>query len=147
VANSLYLEAAQLEKLVKERFGRYEEIKRKHAEAEEYLLEGADVAVTAYGATARVVKAAVKAARAEGIKAGCIRPVTLWPFPEAVFKKAARTAKAFLAVEMSMGQMVEDVKLSTEFKRPVHFYGRTGGIIPEPEEVLAQIKKLAGGLD
>ena len=80
--------------------------------------------------------------RAEGIKAGMLRPVTLWPFPEQAYKDTLSTAKVYLDVEMSMGQMVNDVKLAIECTRPVHFFGHTGGIIPTPAEVLAQIKAL-----
>lgn len=82
-----------------------------------------------------------------GIKAGLVRPITLWPFPTDAINKAAESAKVMLAVEMSMGQMVDDVKLAINCKRPVEFFGRTGGVIPTPNEVLDQIKKLAGGLE
>ena len=81
-------------------------------------------------------------ARAEGIKAGLVRPVTLWPFPVQAYKDTLDTAKAYLSVEMNMGQMVNDVKLAVECRRPVHFFGHTGGIVPTPAEVLAQIKAI-----
>ena len=84
-------------------------------------------------------------AREKGIKVGLIRPITLWPFPSAVFEKAADKVKAFVCVEMSMGQMVDDVKLAVNGEKPVYFYGRTGGIIPSPAEVLAEIEKVMGG--
>ena len=87
---------------------------------------------------------AVDMAREQGIKAGLIRPITLWPFPVDSIKKNAATAKAFLTVEMSMGQMVDDVKLAIDCSRPVHFFGRTGGVIPTPTEILEQIKKIGG---
>jgi 2-oxoglutarate ferredoxin oxidoreductase subunit alpha len=145
VVNSLYLKPADLENLVRERFARYEEIKEKHAQAEEYMTDDADIVLVAYGATSRVVKAAVNDARRQGIKAGLVRPITLWPFPVKTLQKAADHAKAFLTVEMSMGQMVDDVRLAINCSKPVKFFGRTGGIIPEPAEVLEQIKKLAGG--
>lgn len=145
VINSLYLQADELENRVRERFERYEIIKEREARYQLYLEEDADYLVVAYGATARVVQAAVKEAREEGIKVGCFRPVTLWPFPDQALKRLAKTTKAFLDVEMSMGQMVDDVKLAIECQRPVHFYGRTGGVIPEPSEILEQIRKIAGG--
>ena len=85
-------------------------------------------------------------AREKGIKAGIIRPITLWPFPTAPIQAAAKKAKAFLTVEMSMGQMVDDVRLAVNGEKPVHFYGRTGGMIPTPADVLAQIEKIAGGV-
>ena len=96
--------------------------------------------------TSRIVKSAVNTAREQGIKAGVIRPITLWPFPEKVINKAADTAKTFLCVEMSMGQMVDDVRLAVNGKKSVHFFGRTGGVIPTPAEVLQQIKTIMGGV-
>ena len=146
VVNSLFLQAPELEGKVKERFQRYEKLKAEETRFETYMAEDAEYIVVAYGATARVVQAAVKEARAQGIKVGCFRPVTLWPFPEKALKELAETTKAFLDVEMSMGQMVDDVKLAIECSRPVHFYGRTGGVIPEPAEILEEIKKIAGGV-
>jgi 2-oxoglutarate ferredoxin oxidoreductase subunit alpha len=85
-------------------------------------------------------------ARKNGIKAGLIRPITLWPYPVDTIKKAASTAKVFLSVEMSMGQMVDDVRLAVNGKVPVEFYGRTGGIIPTPKEVYDKIVELNGGV-
>ena len=146
VVNSLFLQAPELEGKVRERFQRYEKLKAEETRFETYMAEDAEYIVVAYGATARVVQAAVKEARSQGIKVGCFRPVTLWPFPEKALKELAKTTKAFLDVEMSMGQMVDDVKLAIECSRPVHFYGRTGGVIPEPAEILAEIKKIAGGV-
>ncbi|MGN0643131.1 MAG: 3-methyl-2-oxobutanoate dehydrogenase subunit VorB [Huintestinicola sp.] len=143
IINSLYLAPQQLEDSNIARFKRYEKIKEELPEAECYLTEDADIIVTAYGAAARIVKSAVNAARAEGIKVGLIRPITLWPFPEKVYAKEAEHAKAFLDVEMSMGQMVDDVKLAINCSRPVKFFGHTGGIIPKPAEVLEQIKIIA----
>ncbi len=143
IVNSLYLKPEELEQSNIDRFKKYELIKSELAEAETYLTEDADIIVTGYGAAARVIRSAVNAARAEGIKAGMIRPLTLWPFPEKVYDSAADTAKVFLDVELSMGQMVNDVKLAINCRRPVRFYGRTGGIIPKPAEVLEQIKLIA----
>ena len=140
--NSLYLKPADLERLVKERFERYETIKKTEQRAEEYLVDDADIVVVAYGASSRVARSAVNAARAEGIKAGLIRPITLWPFPTDALQRAAQHVKKFLAVEMSMGQMVDDVRLAAECRVPVHFYGRTGGVIPTPKEILGEIDKL-----
>lgn len=145
IINSLYLQPDVLENSVKARFERYEDIKAKHAEAEMYLTDDADIIVTAYGATARVAKSAVNMAREQGIKAGLIRPITLWPFPVKQFQKAAETAKLFLCTEMSMGQMIDDVKLAINCSKPVEFYGRTGGVIPKPSEIFEEIKKYNGG--
>ena len=145
IVNSLYLQAADLERLVRERFARYAVIEEKEPMSESYMVDDAEYVVVAYGASARVAKAAVREAREQGIKAGLIRPITLWPFPKQAMRDAAEHAKAFLCVEMSMGQMIDDVKLAIDCSRPVEFFGRTGGIIPTPAEVLENIKKLAGG--
>ena len=139
ISNSLYLKADELEQKVVERFKRYEEIKANHTEAENYLTEDADIIITAYGSVARIAKSAVDAARKQGIKAGLFRPITLWPFPVKELNAACANAKNVLCVEMSMGQMVEDVKLALECKKNVEFFGRTGGIIPKPAEILQQI--------
>lgn len=146
IINSLYLKPDELYNMNVERFKRYEIIKEKETMAESFYTEDADLIVTSFGATSRIVKSAVNAARAKGLKVGIIRPKTLWPFPSKVYKEAAKTAKEFLCVEMNMGQMIEDVKLSVEFSKPVHFFGRTGGIIPTPAEVLEQIEKIMGGV-
>lgn len=143
IVNSLYLKPEELEKSNIARFEKYERIKQELPEAQTYLTEDADIIVTGYGAAARVIRSAVNAARAEGIKVGMIRPITLWPFPEKVYAEAAKTCKAFLDVELSMGQMVNDVKLAVNCSRPVRFYGRTGGIIPKPAEILEQIRLIA----
>lgn len=143
IINSLYLKPEELEQSNIERFKKYEIVKAELPEAETYLTEDADIIVTGYGASARVVRSAVNAARAEGIKAGMIRPITLWPFPKDVYAKAADTAKVFLDVELSMGQMVDDVKLAINCRRPVRFFGRTGGVIVTPAEVLENIRLIA----
>lgn len=146
VVNSLYLTPQALESLVVERFERYEKIKATEQRASEYLTEDADIVLVAFGASARVAHSAVDMARKQGIKAGLIRPITLWPFPTDCLKKAAKTAKGFLSVEMNMGQMVDDVKLAIDCSRPVEFFGRTGGVIPTPNEILEKIIKFGGEL-
>ncbi|MCI9159831.1 MAG: 3-methyl-2-oxobutanoate dehydrogenase subunit VorB [Anaerotruncus sp.] len=145
VINSLYLKPDELEQTVLERFKRYEIVKEKHTQWEEYLLEDAEYVVVAYGATSRIVRSAINTAREQGIKVGLIRPKTIWPYPTEAISKAADTAKAFLCVEMSMGQMLDDVRLAVNGKVPVAFFGHTGGIVPTPNEVLDEIRKLAGG--
>ena len=145
IINSLYLQAPVLEQTIRDRFARYEQVKQNEVRVEEYACEDAEIITVAYGATARVVKGAVDMARAEGIKAGLIRPITVWPFPTETIAKAAEKARGMLVVEMSMGQMVEDVRLAVNGRCGVSFFGRTGGVVPSPAEVLAEIKKLAGG--
>ena len=142
VANSLYLTASDLEDLVRERYERYAVIEETEQEAESYLTEDADIVLVAFGGAARVARSAVNAAREQGIKAGLVRPITLWPFPTRAIEALVPTAKAFLDVEMNMGQMVEDVRLAVAGRVPVEFYGRTGGVIPNPDEVLAAIVAL-----
>ena len=112
---------------------------------ESFMMEDAEICIAAFGIAARVSKNAIMAARKEGIKVGMIRPITLWPFPKKPFEEAADKVKAFISVELSMGQMIEDVKLATGCKKPVTLCNRTGGMIPSPEEVLAAIKEQAGG--
>ena len=145
VVNSLYLSPAELERLIRERFARYEVVKQNEVRYEEFLTDDADYIIVAYGATSRIAKSAAKAAREQGIKAGVLRPITLWPFPEKAIAAAAEKAQAILTVEMSMGQMVDDVRLAVGGRCPVHFFGRTGGIIPTPNEIINELKKLAGG--
>ena len=145
IVNSLYIEAKDLEEQVVKRYERYAKIEETETLAETYLTDDADIVITAFGATSRIAKSAVNKARAEGIKAGLFRPVTLWPFPKKELIAATKNAKAVLSVEMNMGQMIDDVKLALDCKIPVSFYGRTGGVIPAPNDVLAEIRKLNGG--
>ena len=146
IVNSLYLNPEDLERTNFERYARYAVIEQKEAMYESFLMEDAEICVTAFGIASRVSRNAVLAARAEGIKVGMLRPITLWPFPKAPFAEAADRVSAFLSVELSMGQMIEDVELATRCKRPVYLCNRTGGMIPSPEQVLAKIKEIAGGL-
>lgn len=145
IVNSLYLKPDELEKNIVERYERYDVVKANEVRVEEYLTDDADIITVAYGATARVVRSAVNQAREEGIKVGMIRPITVWPFPEKAIAEAAKKVDNMLVVEMSMGQMVEDVRLYANGQCDVSFFGRTGGIVPSPAEVLAEIKKIAGG--
>ncbi len=145
IVNSLYLSPEELEKTNFARYERYAYIEEHEAMYEEYMMEDADIVVAAFGIAARVSKNAINEARKQGIKVGLIRPITLWPFPKAPFAKAAKTAKAFLSVELSMGQMIEDVRLATDCKVPVTLCNRVGGMIPSPEQVLEAIKAIANG--
>lgn len=143
IVNSLYLKPDQLEKTIVERFKRYDIIKQNEVCVQQYLVDDAEIITVAYGATARIVRSAVDMAREQGIKVGMIRPITVWPFPEKAIYDAAAKVDNILVVEMSMGQMVEDVKLAANGQTNVSFFGRTGGIVPSPAEVLAEIQKLA----
>jgi len=141
IVNSLFIEPAELEQLIIERFERYAEIEKNETRWEELLTEDADIVVVAYGAAARMAAGAVKAARAEGIKAGLLRPITVWPYPKAPLAALAGRVKAFVCAEMSMGQMAEDLELAIRCAKPVFKCNRTGGVVMSPEEVLAKIKE------
>jgi 2-oxoglutarate ferredoxin oxidoreductase subunit alpha len=141
IVNSLSLVPEELEQLNFDRYKRYKIVEENETRYEEYMVDDADIVIAAFGIAARVSKNAVNEARAQGIKAGLIRPITLWPFPKAPFKKAATHAKAMISVELSMGQMIEDVQLATECRVPVTLCNRAGGMIPSPEQVLEAIKE------
>lgn len=145
IVNSLYIDPETLEKTVLDRYERYKEIEEKEVQYDEYMTEDAEICIVAYGITARIAKTAVKAAREKGIKAGLFRPITLWPYPKKELAALADKVSKFLVVEMNMGQMVDDVKVATDCKRPVEFFGRTGGVIPTPDEILAKIEAMNGG--
>ena len=141
IVNSLSLIPEELEKLNIARFERYDLVKQNETMYEEYMMDDAEIAIAAFGIAARVSKNAVNEARKSGIKAGLIRPITLWPFPDAPFKKAATHVKEIISVELNMGQMIEDVRLASECKVKVSLCNRVGGMIPSPEQVLDAIVK------
>lgn len=143
IINSLYLKPEELEKINFARYERYAEVEKNEPMWEEYMMEDAEYCVVAYGIAARVSKNAVTAARANGVKVGLIRPITLWPFPTEALAAAAKKVKAFVSVELSMGQMIEDIRLATGCSRPVTLCNRAGGMIPDPEQVLEAIAKSA----
>lgn len=140
IVNSLSLVPEELEQLNFARYERYNIVEQNEAMYEEYLMDDAEICVVAFGIAARVSKSAVDEARSQGIKAGLIRPITLWPFPAAPFEKAVAHADRFISVELSMGQMIEDVKLATKCQKPVSLCNRVGGMIPSTEQVLEAIK-------
>ena len=144
VINSLYIEADRCEELNLALKKQYEEIAKNECMVEEQYMDDAEYVIAAYGTTARIALTAIRQARAQGVKAGLIRPITLWPFPSEAFARAAQKAKKFLTVEMSLGQMVDDVRIAVNGARPAEFYGRTGGVIPGVGEITRQILKLAG---
>ena len=145
VVNSLYLQPDQLERKNFDRYEKYRVIEENEPMWEEYMMEDADICVVAFGIASRVAKNAVAEARKQGVKVGLIRPITLWPFPTKALRAAADKVKSFISVELNMGQMIEDVKLATESKRPVMLCNRAGGMIPTPDEVLAAIFKAEKG--
>ncbi|HVJ48420.1 3-methyl-2-oxobutanoate dehydrogenase subunit VorB [Desulfitobacterium sp.] len=140
--NSLYLDPEKLEQHNYHLQDKYQKMIEKETLAESYLTEDAEIVLVGYGSSARIAKAAVDQARKMGIKAGLFRPITLYPFPHQEIQAACQHAKQVLTVEMSLGQLVEDVRYHLEFRIPVHFYGRVGGMIPTPREVWRVIEDL-----
>ncbi len=146
IINSLYIQPDELERIVVDRYKRYDEIQKNEVKYEEYLTEDADIVIVSYGITARISKSAVNMARAQGIKVGLFRPISLWPFPAEAIAARSKTAKSLLTVELNMGQMVSDVKLAVEGACPVEFYGRTGGMLPSVDEIYNKIVAMADAL-
>jgi len=140
---SLYLKEGEMEQHNWKLFAKYQQMKKEEVRYEVSLAEDADLLVAAFGTAARVSKTAIRLARAEGIKVGLFRPITLFPFPEEALLRLSRRVKRFLTIEMNTGQMVEDVKLSVARDAEVHFYGHPPGSPPVPEELLEAIKKIS----
>ena len=145
VVNSLYLKPDELEVKNFQRYEKYKVVEENEPMWEEFMMEDAEYCVVAFGIASRVAKNAVVAARNEGIKVGLIRPITLWPFPKKAMEAAAEKVKGFISVELNMGQMIEDIKLYTQCKKPVALCNRCGGMIPSPDEVLESIRKAQKG--
>lgn len=143
IINSLSLVAEELEKFNFDRFERYKYIEENEAMYEEYMMDDAEICIVAFGIAARVSKNAVNEARKKGIKVGMIRPITLWPFPVKAFEKTIGKVKEYISVELSMGQMIEDVRLATKCSAPVTLCNRAGGVIPSPDQVLKAIEDAA----
>jgi 2-oxoglutarate ferredoxin oxidoreductase subunit alpha len=125
---------------------KYRRVRETEARCEQLRMEDAEIALVAFGLSARICQKAMDLAREKGIRAGLIRPITLYPFPTAAFVGAARTVRGFLTVELNAGQMVEDVRLAVEGRRPVEFTGRMGGMVPSPDDVLAKVEQLVARL-
>lgn len=145
IVNSLYLEADLLYKHNLNLQEKYKLIKEKEARAEKYFTEDADIILVSYGTMSRVCRGVVDTFRGENKKIGMIRPITLWPFPEKEFKNN-NNCKMYISIEMSMGQMIDDIKLACECKVPVKFFGKAGGIVPTSHEIIEHIKEFAGGI-
>ncbi|MDR2166268.1 MAG: 3-methyl-2-oxobutanoate dehydrogenase subunit VorB [Clostridiales bacterium] len=139
IANSLSLKAEALEEMNLRRFATYEIIRAKEIMVDNRVTDGDEVALVAYGTPARIVLNSIEILKSKGIKAGLVRPITLWPFPYESFQNLPASVKNVVVCELSMGQMVEDVRLGVAGKIPVHFYGRTGGMIFEPEEIAEKV--------
>jgi len=144
IINSLSLLGETLEIMNHERFKIYDEIVKTETRVENNIQDGDEIAIVAYGAPSRICLSAIEELRGMGIKAGLIRPITLWPYPYDVFQNLPKSVKHILVCELSMGQMIEDVKLGVAGKYPVHFYGRTGGVVFEPEEIVGKVREILG---
>lgn len=142
VVNSLYLSPEQLEKNNLDIFETYDKIVKNEKMYESTVSEGDEIVLVAFGTPSRIVKNAIEDLKNKGIKASIIRPITLWPFPDEPFKNIPDTVKAILCCELSMGQMIEDVRLSIEGKVPVYHYGRVGGMIFEPYEIVDKVLEI-----
>jgi 2-oxoglutarate ferredoxin oxidoreductase subunit alpha len=140
---TLYLDPLILEKRNLAIASKLREAAKNEVRFESYLTEDADIVIAAYGTVARIAKTAIKLLREKGLKVGLLRPISLWPFPYQVFSQMAERVKDFLVVEMSMGQMIEDVRLGICGKSRINFYGRVGGIVPNYEEIAGQVEKIA----
>ncbi|MGC2424794.1 MAG: 3-methyl-2-oxobutanoate dehydrogenase subunit VorB [Nitrospirota bacterium] len=141
VVKSLFMGEGELERMDLLLNKKYIRMKNRETMAEEFMVDDAELIVTAYGTAARIAKSAVRQMRNAGKKVGLIRPITLFPFPDNVYRNASVRTKKFLTVEMNLGQMVEDVRLAVNGKRPVEFYGRPGGGVPTPGELYKVMAK------
>jgi 2-oxoglutarate ferredoxin oxidoreductase subunit alpha len=142
IITSLYLGAEKLERENLKLQEIVAQIKASEVRYTEYMMEDAEIVVVAYGTAGRIVQTAVKMARAEGIPVGLFRPISVFPFPYDRLDEIAGRARRFLVVELSAGQMIEDVRLATNCRKPIDFYGKLGGLVPLPEDILDQIHKL-----
>lgn len=140
--NTLYLNAEALEKVNDRLQAKYALIKEREVRWEETFTEDADLIIVAYGISSRIAYSAMEMARAEGLKVGIFRPITLWPFPAEALANAVKRASAVLTVELSAGQMVEDVNLAIKCSRPVYFEGRTGGMMVRSRDVYSRIVEI-----
>jgi 2-oxoglutarate ferredoxin oxidoreductase subunit alpha len=143
IITSLFIQPEKMEEVNLRLQKKYARIQRQESRCELIQVEDADIVLVAFGLSARIAQKALELARAKGLRVGLIRPITLFPFPSEILAEQSLLVDAFLTVEMNAGQMVEDVKLAVEGKRPVFFKGRMGGMIPTPEDVLASIESIA----
>jgi pyruvate/2-oxoacid:ferredoxin oxidoreductase alpha subunit len=143
LVTSLHLDADELEAHVRDLETKYRCAEQREVRAEEFCTGDAEIVLVGYGIVGRILKAVTADARAEGIKVGVLRPITLYPFPSGHFRKLATHARVFLVVEMSTGQMIEDVRLALNGERPVEFFSRVGGNVPSHAEVLTRVRDLA----
>jgi len=142
VIKSLLLGEGELERFNQKLQKKYKEIKEKEERFEVLYPDDSEIMIVSYGTVSRFCRNVVEGLRKEGKKIGMFRPITLWPFPEKELKKISDKVTSFLTVEMSCGQMIDDVKLSIDCKKPVYFYGRSGGGVPTEEEIVREVNLL-----
>ncbi|MBR4233759.1 MAG: 3-methyl-2-oxobutanoate dehydrogenase subunit VorB [Bacteroidales bacterium] len=142
IITSLELRSEEMEQINLRIQAKYRKIEETEVRYEEYKTEDAEYLIVAFGSAARIAKKVIAIAREQGIKVGLLRPITLWPFPAKRIAELGKQVKGILSLEINAGQMIEDIRLAVECKVPVEYYGRLGGIIPEPEEVVAKIKTM-----
>jgi pyruvate/2-oxoacid:ferredoxin oxidoreductase alpha subunit len=146
LVSSIFLEPEELERHNWKLDGKYKELQAKEVRHEEYRCDDAELVIVAYGVTSRICYSTVDQAREQGLKVGLLRPITIWPFPSQAVAAMAAQTQQILVVELSTGQMIEDVQLAVQTRCPVHFYGRCGGMVPTSKEILARCEEvLAGG--
>lgn len=145
IINSLYLDPNDLENHNLHLKAKFDEMRDKHQRYELVNMENAEIVIVAYGSVSRIARTAIEILAEKGIKCGILRPITIFPYPKKAFGELPETVKNLLVVEMSTGQMLEDVKLSNECHLPIHFYGRVGGIIPEAQEIVDKVLNIVGG--
>jgi 2-oxoglutarate/2-oxoacid ferredoxin oxidoreductase subunit alpha len=146
IITSLELNAESLEKRNHQLQAKFKQIKENEVRYEAFETDDADYIIVAFGTVARIAMNAIQKARQDGIKVGLIRPISLWPFPEKPFEQTRDKVKSYITVEMSAGQMIEDVRLAVNGHAPVDFYGRMGGVVPTQEEIYQKIMSVAGGV-
>ncbi len=142
---SLYLDPVELEKANERLQANYEKVSKLEERYELLQMDDAQLVIVTYGSVSRIVKSAISLLAGEGIKVGLIRPISLWPFPKKAFEQIPDSAKGLLTVELSRGQMVDDVRIAAKGALPVHFYGRCGGMIPSPREIADEVKRILRG--
>ena len=145
VVKSFYLKEGDLEKFNLKLQSKYKKIQQKEERWEELFLSDAKVILVAYGSMARIARGAMKALRTKGKKVGLIRPITLWPFPKQAFTKYQVPSTKHLVIEMSYGQMLEDVQLAVNCRAKVEFLGRSGGGVPSEQEIISKVNKIYNG--
>src|SRR5512141_54240 len=145
VLTSIYLDPTQEEEMNLRQIARWKAAQANEVRYKEYFLDDAEFVIIGFGTAGRVALSAVRAARQQGIRVGLLRPITVSPFPTEVIDQLAGRVSAFLVTEMNSGQMLEDVRLAVRGRVPIRFYGRMGGMVPFPDEILNEIQQLAAG--